>query len=285
MPPQFTYKNASFSSQICPKNTLVFPSASSGKEKDSETGYYYFGARYYNPDLSLWLSVDPMSDKYPSLSPYNYCAWNPLKIVDPDGNEIGDYYDRSGKYLGWDGQFDNKVYIIDDYGDQTKISSSGKTSLSELKQQPALSTTYDILSEALDVFERTQANGGYKEESSLLDGRVVYRGETGDHLSTRLPFVQYEITPTDGVSIHSHPNDRYATFMSDLDAAAFRNYHQNVIVGPVNNLNSKMGAAFYPQTDIKVEPFFILGMDVVKKICGQQSNRNFQHHFEKQTWR
>ncbi|MCR4811462.1 MAG: RHS repeat-associated core domain-containing protein [Bacteroidales bacterium] len=62
----------------------------SGKEKDSETGYYYFGARYYNSDLSLWLSVDPMSDKYPSLSPYNYCAWNPMKLVDPDGKETID---------------------------------------------------------------------------------------------------------------------------------------------------------------------------------------------------
>ena len=67
------------------KITAIFQSASTGKEKDSETGYYYFGARYYNADLSLWLSVDPMSDKYPSLSPYNYCAWNPMKIVDPDG--------------------------------------------------------------------------------------------------------------------------------------------------------------------------------------------------------
>ena len=62
----------------------------SGKEKDSETGYHYFGARYYNSDLSLWLSVDPMSDKYPSLSPYNYCAWNPMKLVDPDGMEMED---------------------------------------------------------------------------------------------------------------------------------------------------------------------------------------------------
>ena len=60
----------------------------SGKEKDSETGYHYFGARYYNSDLSLWLSVDPMSDKYPSLSPYNYCAWNPMKLVDPNGDSI-----------------------------------------------------------------------------------------------------------------------------------------------------------------------------------------------------
>ena len=59
----------------------------SGKEKDSETGYYYFGARYYNPDLSLWLSVDPMSDQNPDISPYHYCHWNPMRIVDPDGRD------------------------------------------------------------------------------------------------------------------------------------------------------------------------------------------------------
>ena len=36
----------------------------------------------------MWLSIDPMSDKYPSISPYAYCAWNPVKLVDPDGREI-----------------------------------------------------------------------------------------------------------------------------------------------------------------------------------------------------
>ena len=60
----------------------------SAKEKDTETGYSYFGSRYYNSDLSIWLSVDPMSDKYPSLSPYVYCANNPVKLVDPNGEEI-----------------------------------------------------------------------------------------------------------------------------------------------------------------------------------------------------
>ena len=82
-----TYKNTNF--RLCkrPESTPVFHSASSGKEKDSETGYHYFGARYYNSDLSLWLSVDPMSDKYPNLSPYNYCLWNPLRVIDPDGRD------------------------------------------------------------------------------------------------------------------------------------------------------------------------------------------------------
>jgi RHS repeat-associated protein len=56
-----------------------------GKEKDDETGYSYFGARYYNSDLSVWLSVDPLSDKYPSMSPYMYCAGNPIGNIDPDG--------------------------------------------------------------------------------------------------------------------------------------------------------------------------------------------------------
>ena len=46
-----------------------------------------FGSRYYTSDLSIWLSVDPMSDKYPSLSPYVYCANNPVKLVDPNGEE------------------------------------------------------------------------------------------------------------------------------------------------------------------------------------------------------
>ena len=36
----------------------------------------------------MWLSVDPMSDKYPSMSPYNYCANNPIMMVDPDGRKI-----------------------------------------------------------------------------------------------------------------------------------------------------------------------------------------------------
>ena len=64
------------------------PQSFTGKERDSETGFSYFGARYYDSDiLTGWLSVDPMADKYPSLSPYNYCAWNPIRLVDPDGED------------------------------------------------------------------------------------------------------------------------------------------------------------------------------------------------------
>ena len=57
------------------------------KELDNETGLYYYGARYLDPTGAMWLSVDPMWEKYAGMSPYNYCAGNPVKMVDPDGRE------------------------------------------------------------------------------------------------------------------------------------------------------------------------------------------------------
>ena len=84
-----------------------------GKERDAETGYYYHGARFNSSDLG-WLSVDPMSDKYPSLTPYNYCAWNPVKLVDPEGKstQVLDNGDGTYKVVGGnvkDG--DNGIYL------------------------------------------------------------------------------------------------------------------------------------------------------------------------------
>ena len=78
----FTHTN--FPSSVSFAENYTF----SAKERDAETGLSYFGARYYSSDLSIWLGVDPMSDKYPSLSPYVYCADNPVKLVDPNGEDV-----------------------------------------------------------------------------------------------------------------------------------------------------------------------------------------------------
>ncbi len=45
------------------------------------------GARYYDPSAALWLGVDPLAEKYPGVSPYVYCAGNPVKYVDQDGRD------------------------------------------------------------------------------------------------------------------------------------------------------------------------------------------------------
>ena len=56
-----------------------------GKELDEETGLYYYGARYMDPKISMWLGVDPLTEKYISVSGYVYCIGNPIRFVDPNG--------------------------------------------------------------------------------------------------------------------------------------------------------------------------------------------------------
>ena len=54
-----------------------------------------FGARRY--DRTAWTSIDPLAEKYYSLSPYAYCAGNPVKFVDPEGKEGVRYIDENGR--------------------------------------------------------------------------------------------------------------------------------------------------------------------------------------------
>lgn len=57
------------------------------KEIDDETNFTYVEQRYLSSRLGIWLSIDPLADKYPEVSPYVYCGNNPLVCVDPDGND------------------------------------------------------------------------------------------------------------------------------------------------------------------------------------------------------
>jgi RHS repeat-associated protein len=64
-----------------------------GKENDNETvgtgsGTQDYGERIYNPALGKWLSIDPKSSKYPSISPYTFAVNSPIFVIDPDGGDI-----------------------------------------------------------------------------------------------------------------------------------------------------------------------------------------------------
>ena len=61
-----------------------------GKELDRMHGldWYDYGARQYDPTIGQFTSMDPLCEKYYHISPYAYCAGNPVKYVDPDGRKV-----------------------------------------------------------------------------------------------------------------------------------------------------------------------------------------------------
>ena len=60
-----------------------------GKEVQTETNEYDFGARFYDPSTGRWHTMDPM---HQFNSPYNYVGGNPMNMIDPNGMWAGDIF-------------------------------------------------------------------------------------------------------------------------------------------------------------------------------------------------
>lgn len=88
-----------------------------GKEELENTPgpYVDYGARIYSTSARQWLCPDPMAEKYPEISPYVFCAGDPVNIVDPDGLSTYVYQNADGTYTVTDKgdvhDGDNGVYI------------------------------------------------------------------------------------------------------------------------------------------------------------------------------
>ena len=181
---------------------------------DLFTSYYYFGARYMDHELmTMWLSVDPMADKYPSISPYAYCAWNPVKLVDPDGREVvvvGDKIDKILQKLSYQkldisyndktGRLEAKLNncTINDLSDDEKMLYSAIMDPNVCVQIASFTAAKDKNGNDcfIDPIDNVTAYG--TEGGSFYEGILIKNNETGVSIARTLSFVDVDLMDKNG---------------------------------------------------------------------------------------
>ena len=210
-----------FGNEVIPKYSF------NAKELDEETGMYYFEARYYR--APTFTSRDPLFEKYFWMSPYAYCANNPVKFVDPTGESYSEF-DENGNYLRtikdnwWHNTFvGRKGRIVDNEGNviQSFKFSDPKNDVNDLKKGNI--TKIQFVQEK-DIKSMLSYAGAFNKEnktySNDLAERYNYINKEGigggkfDFSVTGIPH-QYENTSqslflVDGVA---HNNFNFGNFL------------------------------------------------------------------------
>ena len=148
-----------------------------GQEADNELfgemsnfGYEF---RQYDSRLVRWWSIDPKWNEYPRVSPYVFCNGSPVMLMDPNGMEIGDYYNYEGKYLGSDNIDDKKVYVASGRTDVINKDGTTTTTFNNAKDLGITHTQFCTIANII------------KQESSHANNEDLWIAHTSNNAAKR----------------------------------------------------------------------------------------------------
>ena len=175
--------------------------------------YSYFGARFMDHELmTMWLSVDPMADKYPNISPYNYCMWNPIRVVDPNGMDTIQIHLDKGRYKYTKSDGD---HCIEFYRGGEKLD---KETMSISRENCGVITEYDP---QYGVYNDEVVITQYLEFSNPASGKAVFEkiaelGASRDYDSKEWDYYNLgtsgELSSSGRNNLMGHHPERYESF-------------------------------------------------------------------------
>ena len=189
-----------------------------GKEDQAFAGLPYidFGARLYDPATARWNTSDPMAEKYTNLSPFLFCAGNPVNLVDPNGLDIWNV-DSTGVITNIGTSSD--VMLYSSYGQMIRMTAQDEFLLRDLKESVGSTYINDSgSSKKVSIYKSSsgRADPVFKLFKFLADNTnvewVVHRNNNSYTIgsahqgSSAASWQDYGISNTPNASVHSHPD-------------------------------------------------------------------------------
>lgn len=136
-----------------------------GKERDVETGYDYFGARYYDSRIGRFMALDRFAEKFPNLSTYQYAANNPILFIDVNGDSVSVKNPRD--------QNDIKNSLPKDLREFVQFDERGMLNVDVLRQQQSTDINFNALLALGGVEQIIVLHGADKLKYKDLNGRII----------------------------------------------------------------------------------------------------------------
>lgn len=207
-----------------------------GKEFNDDIGLYDYGARWYDPAIARWTSIDPLASSMASWSPYNYVFNNPLKYTDPTGMApFTDYYNQNGKHVkNVDDGSDAKVMVMT----TSKKADVVDAAIQSGQTGPVAS---DAALEQMDAaYDATAENGNERGFAVATDGTTssMVEGETGEVDVVPARNELFTEGKTVAYDVHTHPEGNEAETVgspepsgADMSGAATTDPQNSVVLG------------------------------------------------------